>query len=396
MKKREIFLAGIAVFFLFAESVAQQNMKTASTYTFTGKPQYKIHTTRAGISLGDINVELFPAIAPNHVKNFDSLVSTIFFDTTAFHRVIPAFVIQGGDPNSRHGPKSTWGYGDPSQPTVNAEFSAATHLRGTLAAARDANINSANSQFYICVAPQPGLDGQYTIYGHVTSGMNYADTIVLQPRDANDCPLLKIEMFVTYTGSNDTLPTNPTLNSPADGSQNVPSVKQLKWNKASDDIMYHLEVSIDSLFATTFKVVNAAVNYNTVVGLQGSTKYYWRVKATNGGSWSGYSPVWNFSTTMNAAVPDLAFEAMGYRLYQNVPNPATGQTAIKYAVPGKGNIQIRLFDMAGNDIATLLDEEKIKGEYQVMFDLGKYAAGTYFYLMQAGDSYAVKKLIIEK
>ena len=365
---------------------------------FTGKPQYRIRTTRNGIFLGDIHVELFPGIAPNHVKNFDSLVSKVFFDTTAFHRVIPGFVIQGGDPNSRHGPKSTWGYGDPSQPTVNAEFSAATHKRGTLAAARDTNINSANSQFYICVAPQPGLDNNYTIYGKVTAGMNIADIIVSEPRDVNDCPLLKIEMFVTYTGSNDTLPKVPVLNSPANWSLNVGSVKQLKWFAASDDVMYHLEVSSDSTFATSFKTLNVGVNYNTVVGLQDSTLYFWRVKANNGGSWSGYSPVWTFYTTGlgSASIHNLSFMEKGYRLDQNIPNPSSGITSIRYAVPGKERISIKLFDITGNEIASLVDEEKSKGEYELLLDMNKYSSGTYFYSMQAGELSDAKTIILNK
>src|SRR6185369_17262738 len=118
---------------------------------YTGKPQYKIHTTRAGIPLGDIFIELYPTLAPHHVRNFDSLVSYSFYDTTAFHRVVPGFVIQGGDPNSRHGAPSTWGYGQPGQPTVNAEFSNfLKHKKGVLSAARSTNINSATSQFFIC------------------------------------------------------------------------------------------------------------------------------------------------------------------------------------------------------------------------------------------------------
>nr|MBA3972031.1 peptidylprolyl isomerase [Bacteroidota bacterium] len=133
--------------------------------SFTGKPRYDILTKRVTTTLVITTVELFPIIAPLHVNNFDRLVSFQFFDTTAFHRVIPGFMIQGGDPNSRSGPRATWGNGDPSQPTVNAEFTAAKHLRGSLSAARDASINSANSQFFICVAPAAWLNGQYSVYG---------------------------------------------------------------------------------------------------------------------------------------------------------------------------------------------------------------------------------------
>ena len=383
MINKKIILAAIIGFFIIAVSNAQ---------TFTGKPQYQILTKRAGNFLGIINVELFPNIAPNHVKNFDSLVSTQFYDSTAFHRVIPGFMIQGGDPNSRSGPKSTWGYGDPNQPTVNAEFSAAYHLRGILSAARDANINSANSQFFICVAPAAWLNGQYSIYGHVTSGMNIVDTIVNEPRDANDNPLLKIEMFVTYTGSNDTVPNAPMLNTPVSGTQNVGPTKQLKWFAVSDAIIYHLEVSTDSLFSTLFASKDIGDTYNTIVGLQGSTTYYWRVKINNGGHFSSYSPVWNFSTTMNASVNNLAFAEKGYKLEQNIPNPVNSQTIIKYTVPDKEKITLKLFDATGREVAILVNGEKDKGEHFVTLNMNKFPAGTYFYRMQAGNVSDTKKI----
>src|SRR5437868_7957173 len=147
------FTAFCILFFLTTELFSQ------FTYTYTGKPRFQIVTTQASATLGVIHVELFPTIAPRHVRNFDSLVSKQFYDTTAFHRVVPGFVIQGGDPNSRSGPVSTWGYGQPGQPTVKAEFSVARHERGILSAARSNNINSATSQFFICVAPACNLYG---------------------------------------------------------------------------------------------------------------------------------------------------------------------------------------------------------------------------------------------
>ena len=364
---------------------------------FTGKPLYQIQTTRAGIPLGTINIELFPLIAPNHVKNFDSLVSKSFFDTTAFHRVIPGFMIQGGDPNSRHGPKSTWGNGDPSQPTVNAEFSVLSHQRGILSAARDTGINSANSQFFICVAAATWLDGQYSIYGRVTSGMNIVDTIVNEPRDANDCPNQKIEMFITYTGSNDTVPNAPLLNMPLSGTQIMTANKQLKWYGEYGAAMYRVEVSKDSLFGTIFKTKDLYAVYWTVTQLQDTSTYYWRVKTNNGGHWSaGYSQVWNFSTDFHAGVNNLSFEENGYRMDQNVPNPTSGKTMVRYEVPSKEKISIRLFDVAGKEVSVLVNEEKVKGEYELIFDTGKYPGGIYFYQMQAGNVSNTKKLIVGK
>lgn len=164
-------------------------------------PRYEITVYLEDAELGSIEIELFPDVAPLHVRNFDSLVSIRFYDFTAFHRVIPGFMIQGGDPNSRDKPRSTWGTGDPSQRRIPAEFNNLLHERGTLAAARTPDPNSATSQFYICVSEQPHLDGKYTIYGEVLEGMDVVDVIVAQPRDIFDNPLEKVEMVIRKLAS---------------------------------------------------------------------------------------------------------------------------------------------------------------------------------------------------
>ncbi len=161
-------------------------------------PRYKISVTHGGDSIGEMIIEMFPAVAPKHVHNFDSLVSIGFYNGTAFHRVIPNFMIQGGDPNSKNKPEDTWGYGDPSQTKVPAEFSTLNHERGTLSAARAQDINSATSQFFICVAKASHLDGQYSIYGQVIEGMEIADIIVNVPRNSTtNRPYDKVEMTIT-------------------------------------------------------------------------------------------------------------------------------------------------------------------------------------------------------
>ena len=137
-------------------------------------------------------------MAPETVANFDNLVKTGAYDGTAFHRVIPGFVIQGGDPNSKEGPKSSWGMGAPGQKTVPAEFSDVKHERGILSMARKGNdINSGTSQFFICVADVPSLNNQYTVFGAVSDGMDVVDKIVNMPRDETDKALKKVEMFIT-------------------------------------------------------------------------------------------------------------------------------------------------------------------------------------------------------
>lgn len=265
------------------------------------KPRYQVLTNKAGNLLGTFDIELFPLIAPLHVQNFDSLAADQFFDSTAFHRVVPGFVIQGGDPNTISGPISTWGQGQPWQVTVNAEFSVVRHLRGILGAARDNNPNSASSQFYICVANATFLDGDYTVYGQVTSGMNIVDSIVNSPRDANDVPLQKIEMFVTATGVNDSVPDAPVLNAPADGATGIINTQNFTWTAISSAVMYTIELSTDPAFATIDISRNAGINFALVPALLGSTTYYWRVKSNNGGHESVYSAVRSFYSATAAA-----------------------------------------------------------------------------------------------
>ncbi|HAP36468.1 MAG TPA: peptidylprolyl isomerase, partial [Bacteroidetes bacterium] len=155
--------------FLFMVSLSFSQLQAS-------KPIYTIETKRDGAVIGTFTIELFPLIAPKAVAYFDSLVSIKFFDSTAFHRVVPGFVIQGGDPNSKYLPRETWGNGDPNQKNVPAEFNNVAYARGVLGAARDTDPNSANSQFFICVANAYSLNAQYTAYGKVISGMNIVDT----------------------------------------------------------------------------------------------------------------------------------------------------------------------------------------------------------------------------
>lgn len=160
----------------------------------------KMAETRAVIEtkFGNIELKFFPDVAPNHVKNFIELAKKGFYDGTTFHRVIPGFMIQGGDPNSKSPDKSTHGMGGPGY-TVKAEFNAMPHKKGTLSMARAASPDSAGSQFFICVAAAPFLDRQYTVFGEVVSGIEAADKIVGQPRDSKDNPNERIEIKVKIT-----------------------------------------------------------------------------------------------------------------------------------------------------------------------------------------------------
>ena len=164
-------------------------------------PQEEIRTmaeARAVIEtkFGNLELRFFPEVAPHHVKSFLDLAQKGYYDGTLFHRVIPGYMIQGGDPNTRNADRSTHGFGGPGY-TLRAEFNDKPHRRGTLSMARRAGEpDSAGSQFFICVAPAFRLDGQYTVFGAVVSGMEVADKIVSQPRDERDNPLDRIEMKV--------------------------------------------------------------------------------------------------------------------------------------------------------------------------------------------------------
>lgn len=119
---------------------------------------------------GVIELTLMPDKAPNTVASFVELVQKGFYDGLKFHRVVPSFVVQGGDPLSRTDDPKT-GTGNPGW-HLKAEFSDAKHLEGTLAMARSKDPDSAGSQFYITLAPQPSLDGDYTVFGTVVKGMD--------------------------------------------------------------------------------------------------------------------------------------------------------------------------------------------------------------------------------
>ena len=118
---------------------------------------------------GNVLIELRPDLAPKHVKRISTLVKEGFYDGLTFHRVIPGFMAQGGDPLGN----GTGGSGV----NIDAEFSNANHVRGTLSMARAQDPNSADSQFFICFGDTPHLDGQYTIWGQVVKGMEYVDKI---------------------------------------------------------------------------------------------------------------------------------------------------------------------------------------------------------------------------
>jgi len=146
---------------------------------------------------GEMEIKFFPDVAPKHVENFSRLSKEGFYNGTIFHRVIPGFMIQGGDPNTKDpAKKETYGQGGPGY-NVKAEFNETPHKRGIVSMARAQDPDSAGSQFFIVVEDSRFLDSKYTAFGEVVKGIGVADKIVNLPRDAKDNPTERVDMTVT-------------------------------------------------------------------------------------------------------------------------------------------------------------------------------------------------------
>jgi peptidyl-prolyl cis-trans isomerase B (cyclophilin B) len=189
-----IRIGSILALFLLLLNAAHAEIKQKN---FTQEEVKRMSETRAMIEtrFGNMELKFSPDVAPNHVTNLIELGKKGFYDGTTFHRVIPRFMIQGGDPNSKNPDRSKHGMGGPGF-TIKAEFNDKPHKRGTLSMARAGHPDSAGSQFFICVADSFFLDKQYTVFGEIVSGIEVVDKIVGQPRDKNDNPIERIEMKV--------------------------------------------------------------------------------------------------------------------------------------------------------------------------------------------------------
>ena len=160
-------------------------------------------------NFGDMVVEFYPDIAPMHVESFMALANEEYFNGTTFHRVIPGFMIQGGDPNSRNENRATHGTGgragkffglgneeDSSTWLIPQGFSDTPHVKGILSMARTNDPNSASSQFFVCHDNANFLDNNYTVFGKVVDGLDIIDEIANVAKDQNDNPLERVEMSI--------------------------------------------------------------------------------------------------------------------------------------------------------------------------------------------------------
>jgi peptidyl-prolyl cis-trans isomerase B (cyclophilin B) len=198
---KNLFVAILLGVFAFAcsnNSAVNNGPSTMPTPKVAGSPVYDDEVAVFETDYGSFKIALYPDVAPLHVESFKKLIREKFYDGLGFHRVISNFIIQGGDPLTRGGEnRARWGAGDPNQPKVAAEFSTRPFVRGTVGAARRGDDpNSATSQFFICLRPNPSWDGQYTVFGEVTQGLNNVQVISNVPADprtqkVNDLPVIK-------------------------------------------------------------------------------------------------------------------------------------------------------------------------------------------------------------
>ena len=189
----------IVLFFALMLSVsaasAQGYYTGADLANYTSNPdRHVVFETK----LGKIKIQLFDKIAPKHVANFVKNVNEGFYNGLTFHRIIPGFMIQGGDPNSKDDNLDNDGFGSPELERVPAEFSKLRHERGILSAARTNDPNSATTQFFLMHQYNSHLDGQYSIFGQVIEGMDVVDKIVMLPKIKGDNPG-KASMIVKAT-----------------------------------------------------------------------------------------------------------------------------------------------------------------------------------------------------
>jgi peptidyl-prolyl cis-trans isomerase B (cyclophilin B) len=183
MRVRSIFLIAVVAIVVGAVATLSGCGKEPAQPP-VDKPVLPVATVET--NMGTFSFVMYPKDAPNTVQNFVKLANQGFYNGTIFHRIIKRFMIQGGDPTGT-------GTGGPGY-TINAEFNDRKHLVGTVSMARSADPNSAGSQFFICVAPSPHLNGQYTAFGEVIEGIDVVLAISEVKTGENDRPLEDVVM----------------------------------------------------------------------------------------------------------------------------------------------------------------------------------------------------------
>jgi hypothetical protein len=211
--------------------------------------------------------------------------------------------------------------------------------------------------------------------------MDIVDSIVSSPRDSVDNPLQKIEMFITYVGSNDSVPNAPAQISPVNGAMGIGVSTLVKWAAVSDAVIYHLDVATDSLFSNIVRSFDVAGITKSVTGLSSATTYYWRVNTNNGGHFSSYSPTWTFNT-VGVGIEETSKAGQ----LQVSPNPSDG--IFTFSIQSGRSITV--YDILGNIIIA-----KDFSTPSVSIDLSMQPKGMYFYVVSAEGATKEGKLILK-
>jgi len=190
--KTILSLCTLSLAFGLVVATAAETNQAATKPESKPAPQKEVAVIKT--SEGEMVLEFWPEVAPKHVENFKTLAKKGFYDGTCFHRVIPGFMIQGGDPNTKdESKKDLWGQGGPGY-TIKAEFNSKHHARGVLSMARTPDPDSAGSQFFICHAEASSLDNQYTVFGNLIKGFDVLDKIATTPTEAANRPVKRVNI----------------------------------------------------------------------------------------------------------------------------------------------------------------------------------------------------------
>ncbi|HWP81688.1 MAG TPA: T9SS type A sorting domain-containing protein [Bacteroidota bacterium] len=202
-------------------------------------------------------------------------------------------------------------------------------------------------------------------------------------------------VFVLTT-ANLQAPFPPTLISPADAATGQPTTITFSWGSSSNTTFYRLQVSVDSLFATTFTNDSVTTTAKQVAGLSGGTQYFWRVNANNSGGASFWSTVRSFTTQATTGIVAEEGIPTEFALQQNFPNPFNPATTIRYDLPQSTNVKLAIYNLLGQAVAELVNEEQGAGRYRIEWRPNNHPSGVYFYRLEAGSFVAIRKLVFVK
>jgi len=195
-------------------------------------------------------------------------------------------------------------------------------------------------------------------------------------------------------------PNPPNLLYPADSAEFISLAPVMDWSDVSGAMTYRIQISTSPMFNPVILNVNGLTNsgYSVQIGILSiCTRYYWRVNATNNGGTSQWSQVRTFTTVCPSGVKQISTEIPSeYKLYNNYPNPFNPSTNIKYQITNNRFTTLKIFDILGREVKTLVNEFQKSGIYEVQFSLDGFESGVYFYRLQSGDFVDTKKLILLK